>query len=358
MNIEYIVPELHRYGGIQEFAKIISLELNKYYNIRLINWENNLYYTFVKLLKFSQVKISRLYRFNFHPFRFFRLIKKNYTKLTRVDLIHFWHPEPAIAFLDIDCDYIVSCHGMEILPANIRGLREILYSEVFDRALLIHVNSNYTRKLITKLFDVSRRKIKVINPPIDYKKFASQNRRKDKDKIIIGTLTRLVKRKNVPNIIKALNILKNKHDLDFIYYLAGDGVEKKRILNELKNSKFEWKYFGQISEEKKIKEFYPLLDIFVLLPLELPNDVEGFGMVYLEANACGVPVVASKTGGIPDAVKERISGVFANPTDPEDIADKILFIVNTLEKWEQKCKKHAKNFDVSIISNQFRKIYK
>jgi len=87
-----------------------------------------------------------------------------------------------------------------------------------------------------------------------------------------------------------------------------EGVGRKRIMDEL-------------SEEKKINEFYPFIDVFVLSPFELPNDVEGFGIVYLEANAYGIPVVASKTGGVPDTIKENVSGVFADPTNPEDIAE-------------------------------------
>ena len=128
-------------------------------------------------------------------------------------------------------------------------------------------------------------------------------------------------------------------------------------MSELKRAKFEYEYLGEISEEKKINEFYTSIDVFVLPPLELPNDVEGFGIVYLEANACGIPVVASKTGGVPDAVKEGISGVFADPTNPKDIADKILFVINTLKEWEQRCKEHAKNFDIRKISKQFRELY-
>jgi len=123
-----------------------------------------------------------------------------------------------------------------------------------------------------------------------------------------------------------------------------EGVGRKRIMDEL-------------SEEKKINEFYPFIDVFVLSPFELPNDVEGFGIVYLEANAYGIPVVASKTGGVPDTIKENVSGVFADPTNPEDIADKILFIINTLEEWEQRCKEHVENFDVRKMSKQFKELY-
>jgi len=348
MRILYIVPELYKHGGIQEFAKSIYSELKNDFNIELINWQNDLSLLAKGILKFSPAKFSQFLYLKFFSSHF----RKKYDR--NADLIHFWHPEPAMAFLD--GKYMVSCHGMEILEENMKGYRKLIYKKVFDNALVIHVNSRYTKDLVINLFEVDPDKVVVINPPIDVKKFNSRGRKK-KESFVIGTLTRFNRRKNVPNIIKALNILKEKYGVKFKYLLAGDGVDRKRIMNELKRAKFEYEYLSEISEEEKINEFYPSIDVFVLPPLELPNDVEGFGIVYLEANACGIPVVASKTGGVPDAVKEGVSEVFADPTNPENIADKILFVINTLEEWEQRCKEHAENFDVRKISKQFKELY-
>jgi len=349
MRILYIVPELYKHGGIQEFAKSIYSELKNDFNIKLINWQNDLSLLAKGILKFSPSRFSQFLYLKFFSSYFRRKYDLN------VDLIHFWHPEPAMAFLDRK--YIVSCHGMEILEENTKGYRKLIYKKVFDNALVIHVNSRYTKDLVIDLFKVDPDKVVVINPPIDIKKFNSKKKKK-KEGYVLGTLTRFNRRKNIPNIIRALNILKEKYGVKFKYLLAGDGIDRKRIMNELKRAKFEYEYLGEISEEEKINEFYPSIDVFVLPPLELPNDVEGFGIVYLEANACGIPVVASKTGGVPDAVEEGVSGVFADPTNPKDIADKILYLINTLEEWEQRCKKHGENFDVRKISKQFKELYK
>jgi len=348
MRILYIVPELYKHGGIQEFAKSIYSELKNDFNIKLINWQNDLSLLAKGILKFSPSRFSQFLYLKFFSSYFRRKYGLN------VDLIHFWHPEPAMAFLDRK--YIVSCHGMEILEENTRDYRKLIYKKVFDNALVIHVNSRYTRDLVINLFKVDLDKVVVINPPIDIKKFNSK-RRKKKESCVIGTLTRFNRRKNIPNIIKALNILKEKYSVKFKYLLAGDGIDRKRIMNELKRAKFEYEYLGEISEEEKINKFYPSIDVFVLPPLELPNDVEGFGIVYLEANACGIPVVASKTGGVPDAVKEGISGVFADPTNPEDIATKILEVLKNKDKYFKSAKSWAKRFDVKKVRKEFIKMY-
>ncbi|RJS78533.1 glycosyltransferase family 4 protein [Methanophagales archaeon] len=348
MRILYIVPELYKHGGIQEFAKSIYSELKNDFNIELINWQNDLSLLAKGILKFSPSKFSQSLYLKFFSSHF----RKKYD--LNADLIHFWHPEPAMAFLDRK--YIVSCHGMEILEENTKGYRKLIYKKVFDNALVIHANSRYTKDLVINLFEVDPDKVVVINPPIDVKKFNSRGRKK-KEIFIIGTLTRFNRRKNIPNIIKALNILKEKYGVKFKYLLAGDGIDRKRIMNELKRAKFEYEYLGEISEEEKINEFYPSIDVFVLPPLELPNDVEGFGIVYLEANACGIPVVASKTGGVPDAVEEGVSGVFADPTNPEDIATKILEVLKNKEKYFKSAKNWAERFDVKKVKKEFIKMY-
>jgi phosphatidylinositol alpha-1,6-mannosyltransferase len=242
------------------------------------------------------------------------------------------------------------------LHNNTKGYRRILYTKVFNNAAIVHVISKYTKNLVMELFGVPEEKIKLIPPTIDFEKFAS-TKKADNTKIIIGTLTRFNKRKNVVNIIKALNILKEQFNLDFTYYLAGNGAEKNKIITELQNANFEWKYLGEISEKKKIEEFYPSLDVFVLPVLDLPNDVEGFGIVYLEANAYGIPVIASTSGGVPDAVSEGDSGEFANPDDPYDISEKIYYVLKNKNKYYDSSKKWAKNFDVEIIAKKFKKMY-
>lgn len=350
--IKYIVPELHKNGGIQEYAKSVYSELKDKFDMDILNWENDLNLPVKGILRYSPIKISNF----LYQYIFLTHFRKKY-KLNGTDLIHFWHTEPAMAFLDKK--YVVTCHGMEILPSNVKSFRKKMYPEVFKKAKFICADSDYTKMLVKK-YDVDERKIKVIHPPINFAKFTEVKKKINSDVIIIGTLTRFNRRKNVPNIIKALNILKEKYKIDFVYYLAGGGGlkdEKKRIFSELSKARFQYKYFGEITEEKKIKEFYPSLDVFVMPPLYLPNDVEGFGIVYLEANAYGIPVVASKTGGVPDAVKEGVSGEFTNPKNPEDIAMKILEVLGDKEKYSESARNWAKQFDIKRQAKRFVEMY-
>ena len=347
MKVIYTVPDLYTEGGIQEFAKSIYSELKDEFDMEIFDFKNTLnFFTKIFLRRFPVISVSSYLYTRY----FSNNLRKGYN-FKEKNLIHCWNLEEAMPFLDRK--YIVSCHGMEILKNNLKGHLRDLYPKVLSNALLVHSNSNYTKEYLVKEFGVPEKKIVIIHPPIGFFKPLKIKH----EKIIIGTLSRLVERKNIPNIIKSLNILREKENIDFIYYLAGDGTEKEKILKDLSRAKFEWKYFGLISEEKKMTEFYPSIDIFVMPPLDLHNSVEGFGIVYLEANSYGIPVVASKTGGVPEAVKENISGVFANPANPEDIEKKIIYLIKNKDKFYNSSINWVKNFNKRRISEKFAEVY-
>lgn len=316
-------------GGIQNFAESIYLEIKKYFDVNLIDWDWNNMTSYKKGLM------------HFCPW----LFHKNFP----IEFTHYWHVQAAYLFKPPE-KYLVTCHGNELLPKNLMGFDKYFISKILKGAEFIHVNSRFTKNLVYRLYDVEKDKIVVINPPVPEMK----PKKLEHKKLIIGTISRFVKRKNIPNIIKALNILQ-KEGINFVYWLAGDGPQKSEIMDMLKTAKFEWKYFGRVDNQTKISYFYPSLDIFVLPSLELKSGIEGFGIVFLEANKFGIPVVASRTGGIEDAVKEGYSGVFCNSQDPEDIKNKILML--TKVKKNMKPKKWAKKFTPERIALKFKGLY-
>ncbi|MBZ0271974.1 glycosyltransferase family 4 protein, partial [bacterium] len=73
---------------------------------------------------------------------------------------------------------------------------------------------------------------------------------------------------------------------------------------------------------------YARADAFVMASRSDGDDVEGFGIVFVEAGAFGVPVVGGRSGGVPEAVRDGESGFLADPLDPADIAGKIARILD------------------------------
>jgi len=149
-----------------------------------------------------------------------------------------------------------------------------------------------------------------------------------KNKKVILYLSRIVRYKGLDYLIKAFSKLE-KEDKNTFLLIAGNGdyaEEMKELAKKLniKNIKF----IGVVDKEH-IGYYYNLCDVFVLPNREtesndqLNGDYEGFGVVFLEASACGKPVIAGKSGGSCEAVVNGVTGLVVDPRSEDDIAHAI-----------------------------------
>ena len=119
-------------------------------------------------------------------------------------------------------------------------------------------------------------------------------------------------------------IVKDMPDIELVF--VGNGMMR----NELEMLSKKWgiekniKFAGFIGDTTKKALYYKSSDIFVL-PSTMST--ESFGIVNLEAMACGIPIVASKIGGIPDVVKDGENGLLVPPRDSEALADTIIYLL-------------------------------
>ena len=111
----------------------------------------------------------------------------------------------------------------------------------------------------------------------------------------------------------------------------GDGVERARLeeLAERLNLKGSIQFAGQVPQES-IPRLMHQADVFALSSLS-----ESFGIVNLEAMAAGLPIVATNVGGIPDIVEEGVNGYLVNAKNPDELADRILVLLQNDEMREE-----------------------
>lgn len=132
-------------------------------------------------------------------------------------------------------------------------------------------------------------------------------------RVVLITVGRLVRRKGVAWFVR--HVLPELPDV--FYVAVGVGIERaeiERAAHECGVSDRVW-LAGSVSADR----LFSLLgtsDIFVMPNIEVPGDVEGFGIVAIEAAASGLPVVASRLEGIPDAIVDSENGQLVPPSDP------------------------------------------
>jgi glycosyltransferase involved in cell wall biosynthesis len=163
-----------------------------------------------------------------------------------------------------------------------------------------------------------KRSISVIPNVIDDERFRISKREKT-GPINIGILGGMGNfRKGLDILMKSVSLLNDK---DFLLHIGGDGQllgHFKKMAKDL-NIEDRCKFYGEL-QPSEIPEFYSSVDIFVLASRD-----ETFGVVVIEAMACGIPVIATKCGG-PEEIITEDSGILVEKEDPEALARAISFM--------------------------------
>ena len=150
-------------------------------------------------------------------------------------------------------------------------------------------------------------------------KLKSELNIKEGEKIII-TVSRLVEKNAVDVIIDSFNILTWKLSFQNLKLLIiGDGYLRNNLELKAKSRKLQAQvvFLGNLPQEK-VYQYLLISDVFVR-----PSRSEGLGSAFIEAMACGVPVIGTRVGGIPDFLEDRKTGLFCEIDNPENLAVKI-----------------------------------
>jgi phosphatidylinositol alpha-1,6-mannosyltransferase len=134
------------------------------------------------------------------------------------------------------------------------------------------------------------------------------------------TVARLVPHKGIDTTIRALALLAPRFP-DLHYAVVGQGSYQPalRALAEEAGVADRVRFLAGISDDE-LPLAYALAEVYVGVSRQTARDVEGFGISLLEASASGKPVVAGRSGGMPDAVRDGETGLLVDPDDPGSLA--------------------------------------
>ncbi len=230
-------------------------------------------------------------------------------------------------------DYTVILHGMDLVLAMKSGRKQTMAKKILQQAKHIICASNYTAdKLIEFLGENIRAKTKIVHPGVEadfqINKNKLQNIQKQynlANKTVIFSIGRLVKRKGFIDVARAMQQISQDYP-DTHYFIAGDGPEKMALLDYSMQNK-NITFLGRINDEEK-NAWLAACDIFIMPAYAKEADFEGFGIVYLEANIAGKPVIAGNSGGVSEAVEDGVSGILIEPHNINSIAQAIVRLVS------------------------------
>lgn len=230
--------------------------------------------------------------------------------------------------------YAVFFHGMDLSYSLRRPRKKILTGLIIKRAAKIICANSHVKAQIDKYYSPGSAKTIIANPgvPVNIPQPKEETMaylkinyglNGNSGQVTLFTLGRLVKRKGVDKVIAALNNFPEELLVKLRYFVAGAGPDEE-YLKALIPAKLKDKviFLGELDENKKWA-WLNLCDIFIMPARDIKGDYEGFGIVYLEANLCGKPVIAGLSGGVKDAVKPDYNGLMVDPEDENSIRDAI-----------------------------------
>lgn len=266
--------------------------------------------------------------------------------------------------------YAVFLHGLDLSMALAVPRKKFLTRLILKRADKVICANSYVQSLVKEHFsflESDNKKTAVINPGIitgapyvrpetltDLRKIHGLE-----EKIVLLTVGRLVQRKGVDQVIRALEDMSDDQIEKFVYFVAGTGPEEVNLKKMVpKRWRDNIRFLGEISDKEKW-EMYQLCDIFIMPARNINGDYEGFGISYLEANICGKPVIAGRSGGVADAVADGITGLMVDPEDTAEIAQTIIRLSEDKQLCsvlgEQGRKRAVEKFNWEILATKLLK---
>lgn len=284
--------------------------------------------------------------------------------LNDCDIIHALDGYPygisaALGNMGLNKKLIITAEGTySVEPLYNFKISKIL-SWAYKKADKVVAISNYTKKEILK--KIKLKNIVVVNPGIDPEKFLRPRVQTDENFVLsVGALKY---RKGYHISIPAFAQVK-KSIPDLKYKIVGsrsDSIYFNRLKELTRKHRMEnsVEFLSNISDDE-LGKLYQTARLFILTSVNWGHQFEGFGLVFLEAAAAGLPVIGTRDNGIEDAVNNGVNGLLIPQSDVEATARAVSTILSDNDKWQNMSRESfewAKNHDLGKVIKAYNEIY-
>lgn len=292
------------------------------------------------------------------PWLFISLYYNLFKMRKEYDIVHSnWLIPQGIAQSFVSTPYIVTGHGGDVTSLN-NGIFRRLKRRCLKKAVGVTAVSEPLMSVLEDIYINKNRA--VISMGCDTSFFGKEHYKENLfgqcDKKVILFVGRLAEKKGVTYLIEAM-----KYINDAMLVIAGDGPLKEELTQQAekmcKEKQCECIKFIGAKTHEQLRSIYASSDIFVMPSITAKDgDKEGFGLVMLEAFASGLPVIASRSGGIVDLVKDSINGCLVEEKDIKGIANKINIVLNNeriYNKLVMAARSTAEQYDYKVIAKKY-----
>ena len=320
-------------------------------------------------ITFHEVDLSSYPLFEYPPYDLaLANVMVNLIKYEKLDVLHVHYaiPHATSAFLakqilgeqGKDVAVITTLHGTDITLIG----SDPSYKDVVDFSINksdgVTAVSEYLKEETYKKFDI-KKDIEVIPNFIDLDRFKRSNKGHFKkaicpeDEKVVTHVSNFREVKNVPDVISTFDrILKNGVEAKLL--MVGDGPDRQRAENRCRELKIcdKVRFLGK---QEQVEEVLSMSDLFLI-----PSGSETFGLAALEAMSCGVPVVSSNIGGLPEVNIHGETGYLCELGDVESMGEcstKILKDEKLHKKMSKAARKRAEFFEMDRIVGIYEDYY-
>lgn len=225
--------------------------------------------------------------------------------------------------------YVCWAHGEDLTTAMASRELTWLTKLVYRLASAAIANSQNTANVLASM-GLPDDKIHIVYPAVDAEYFhpgvdgdTVRSRYAAPGDVLLLSVGRLQRRKGHDVAIQAMARLRDELPR-LRYVIAGDGDERQRLEQLIAEHNLgDRVFFAGVVPEGELRAYYAACDVF-LLPNRVDNgDIEGFGIVFLEAAATGKPVIGGDSGGVPEAVERDVTGLLIDGASVDAVAGAI-----------------------------------